>query len=85
MQSRHATQQELELIHTHEHVNLMTSTSALSENELLSMQDNYKSIYLHPKSNEAALLAAGSLLQVSGMIMSEIEGYSISFIKLSNF
>ncbi|XP_069991653.1 uncharacterized protein HDAC6 isoform X4 [Penaeus vannamei] len=64
LQSRYATQQELELIHTHEHVNLMASTSAQSEKELLSMQDKYKSIYLHPKSNEAALLAAGSLLQV---------------------
>lgn len=77
MQSRYATQQELELIHTHEHVNLMASTSAQSEKELLSMQDKYKSIYLHPKSNEAALLAAGSLLQVSGMIVSEIERYNI--------
>ncbi|XP_042878465.1 histone deacetylase 6-like isoform X3 [Penaeus japonicus] len=64
LKSRYATQQELELIHTSEHVNLMTSTSLLSEQELMSMQEKYKSIYLHPKSNDAALLAAGSLLQV---------------------
>ncbi|XP_071547214.1 uncharacterized protein HDAC6 isoform X2 [Panulirus ornatus] len=64
LQSRKATRAEVGLVHTKDHIDLMYSMEALSEEELQSLQENYKSIYLHPKSNVAALLAVGSLLQV---------------------
>lgn len=64
-QSRKATREEVELIHTKDHIDLMYSMEALSEEDLQSLQEKYRSIYLNPKSNDAALLAVGSLLQVS--------------------
>lgn len=47
----------------------MSKIGSLTEAELQSLQETYKSIYLHPKSNDAAMLAAGSLLQVSVQIL----------------
>ncbi|XP_050705883.1 histone deacetylase 6-like [Eriocheir sinensis] len=42
----------------------MFSLQAQREEELQTLQENYKSVYLHPATNVCALLSAGSLLQV---------------------
>ncbi|XP_050703240.1 uncharacterized protein LOC126988896 isoform X2 [Eriocheir sinensis] len=53
-------------MHSQEHVAFMFSLQAQREEELQTLQENYKSVYLHPATNVCALLSAGSLLQ-SGM------------------
>ncbi|XP_050687799.1 histone deacetylase 6-like isoform X2 [Eriocheir sinensis] len=64
LQSRVAQREEVELVHSKEHVALMFSLEAQGEEELQILQENYKSVYLHPTTNACALLSAGSLLQV---------------------
>ncbi|KAG7171304.1 histone deacetylase 6-like [Homarus americanus] len=64
LKSRRATREEVELVHTKDHVDFMFNIGSLSQKELESLQDKYKSIYFHSMSNDAALLASGSLLQV---------------------
>ncbi|XP_050708611.1 polyamine deacetylase HDAC10-like [Eriocheir sinensis] len=66
MFSLQAQGEEVELTHSQEHVAFMFSLQAQGEEELQTMQENYKSVYLHPATNACALLSAGSLLQVRG-------------------
>ncbi|KAK8746020.1 hypothetical protein OTU49_017225, partial [Cherax quadricarinatus] len=70
LQSRRATREEVELVHTKEHVDFMYNMGSLSEEELKHLQDKYTSIYFHAMSNDAALLAVGSLLQVVDSVCS---------------
>ncbi|XP_076053921.1 histone deacetylase 6 isoform X2 [Oratosquilla oratoria] len=63
LQSRKAKKEELELVHSKSHVKLMSELRSMKPRELHQMQYNYNSIYFHPDTNQAALLAAGSILQ----------------------
>ncbi|XP_045138133.1 histone deacetylase 6-like isoform X3 [Portunus trituberculatus] len=64
LQSRRAQHEEVELVHTKEHVEFMYKLESMDEEELQILQESYKSVYLHPKTNDCALLSAGCLLQV---------------------
>jgi acetoin utilization deacetylase AcuC-like enzyme len=64
MQARSVSEDELLLLHTQEHISLMQETASMKLCELARKQDDFRSIYLHPGSYEAACLAAGSVLQV---------------------
>ncbi|XP_063863444.1 histone deacetylase 6-like isoform X3 [Scylla paramamosain] len=64
LQSRRAQREEVELVHTKEHMEFMYKLESMDEEELQILQESYKSVYLHPKTNDCALLSAGSLLQV---------------------
>lgn len=59
-----ATEEEILLVHTQSHVNDMKDTSNMTVEELNKKGSTYDSIYLHPKSYECALMAAGSVLEV---------------------
>lgn len=61
--SRSATHEELCLVHSPEHVELMKNTVEQSE-DLKESGDRYNSVYFHPKTFECAALAAGSVLTV---------------------
>ncbi|XP_050704002.1 polyamine deacetylase HDAC10-like [Eriocheir sinensis] len=56
--------EEVELTHSQEHMAFMFSLQAQGEEELQTLQENYKSVYLHPATYACALLSAGSLLRV---------------------
>lgn len=58
------SEEELLLLHTQEHINLMQETACMKLQELAKKQDDFRSVYLHPGSYQAACLAAGSVLQV---------------------
>ncbi|XP_039279130.1 histone deacetylase 6 [Nilaparvata lugens] len=87
--SRKATEEELLLVHSSEHVGQMKSVGSIplpaeaNEKEWreLSKEESYKSIYLHPKSYDSALLAAGSLLQVVDSVMNGESGSGIAVIR----
>jgi acetoin utilization deacetylase AcuC-like enzyme len=64
MQARSALQEELLLLHTQKHIKLMQETACMKLKELEEKQDDFRSVYLHPDSYQAACLAAGSVLQV---------------------
>ncbi|XP_064091423.1 uncharacterized protein LOC135205071 isoform X2 [Macrobrachium nipponense] len=70
LESRRATREEIEAVHTRDHVDLMFSLNTLSNENIRNLQETYKSVYLHPSSNDAALLSSGSLLQVVDSVCS---------------
>lgn len=45
----------------------MYGLESMGEEELQILQESYMSVYLHPKTNDCALLSAGCLLQVPKM------------------
>ncbi|XP_055609867.1 histone deacetylase 6 isoform X2 [Uranotaenia lowii] len=62
LKSRHATTDELCLVHSRQNVSMVRRT--VEKDEMKQVADKFNSIYLHPKTFECATLAAGSVLQV---------------------
>ncbi|XP_055682363.1 histone deacetylase 6 isoform X4 [Lutzomyia longipalpis] len=60
--SRHATLEELELVHSPEHVRLMKES--VERKDLKAFGERYNSVYFHSSTWTCATLAAGSVLQV---------------------
>uniref|UniRef100_A0A1A9VF79 Histone deacetylase n=1 Tax=Glossina austeni TaxID=7395 RepID=A0A1A9VF79_GLOAU len=65
--SRFATVDEICLVHTRAHVNLMRRLCA--EDKLQDIGAKYNSVYFHPKTFDCASLAAGSVLQVVDKVL----------------
>ncbi|CAL8109628.1 unnamed protein product [Orchesella dallaii] len=64
LQPREATEDELLLIHTEEHVRKMKGTQKMTARDLYKFKENFNSIYFNNHSYKCALVAAGSILQV---------------------
>jgi histone deacetylase 6 len=62
LKSRHATTDELCLVHSRQHVNMIRKT--VEKAELKENGDKFNSVYFHPKTYECATMAAGSVLEV---------------------
>ncbi|KAF9157216.1 Histone deacetylase hda1 [Actinomortierella ambigua] len=62
--TREATTEELELVHSDDHIVTITKTSAMSKDELLNVANQYNSIYLNQTSAFCARLSCGSLLEL---------------------
>ncbi|XP_055626253.1 histone deacetylase 6 isoform X1 [Toxorhynchites rutilus septentrionalis] len=62
LQPRHATTDELCLVHSRQNVNVVRRT--VERDEMKQVADKFNSVYFHPKTFECATLAAGSVLQV---------------------
>jgi len=71
VESREATRKELEWLHDHDHLNKMEASTTMERHELNELEVHYdiKDIYLCPETQKAALLAAGSALQVVESIL----------------
>uniref|UniRef100_A0A1B0FCJ5 Histone deacetylase n=1 Tax=Glossina morsitans morsitans TaxID=37546 RepID=A0A1B0FCJ5_GLOMM len=65
--SRFATIDEICLVHTRAHVNLMRRICG--EDKLQDVGAKYNSVYFHPKTFDCASLAAGSVLQVVDKVL----------------
>lgn len=78
--SRSATQEELSLIHSKELLDMMASTPSLAQRTLNKRAKEYDSVYLCQDSQNAALLSAGSILQVVDTILEGESscGFSVS-------
>lgn len=61
--SRHATEEEILLVHDPNHVIAMKNV-VKNVHKLNELADNFNSVYFHPKTFECATLAAGSVLQM---------------------
>lgn len=59
---RYATTNEICLVHTRAHVNLIRRIA--DKAELNNISSNYNSVYFHPKTFDCATLAAGCVLQI---------------------
>ncbi|XP_045552485.1 histone deacetylase 6 isoform X3 [Salmo salar] len=80
VEARAASNEELRLVHTKEHVDLMRSTQHMDEDQLKTLADSYDSVYIHPESYTCASLAVGSVLQLVDKVMtSELQnGFSVA-------
>lgn len=63
-QARLASAEELETVHSAKHIKFMSNLHSKKPRELQGMQNSFESIFFHRQSNNAALLASGSLLEV---------------------
>lgn len=61
---REATEEELLLIHTPDHIRKMKGTQKMSSRDLYKFKENFNSIYFNNHSFQCALVSAGSILQV---------------------
>lgn len=66
--SRIATTDELCLVHTWKHVNMVRKTSTHTK-ELRQLSDKYNSVYFNPSTYSSAILAAGSTLEVMSKVL----------------
>nr|XP_020483398.1 histone deacetylase 6-like [Labrus bergylta] len=69
VQPREATEEELQLTHTKQYVDLMKSTQTMTEDELHTLSDKYDSVYLHPETFQVCVSAVGSVLQLVDQVM----------------
>ncbi|KAF8945651.1 Histone deacetylase hda1 [Haplosporangium gracile] len=66
--SREATQAELALIHTAEHIQVITDTAKMDKEQLLDVANSYNSIYLSAESAICARLSCGNLLELCSAV-----------------
>lgn len=67
--SRSATTDEICVVHTRQHVNMIRKT--VERIEMQEISEQFNSVYFHPKTFECATLAAGSVLQVVDAVLNE--------------
>ncbi|XP_046454451.1 histone deacetylase 6-like isoform X3 [Daphnia pulex] len=70
IQPRKATQDELLKLHTPDRIELLKGTDGSPDAEALeAISSGYDAIYIHPSTNELALLAAGSTVEMVDAIL----------------
>ncbi len=80
IESRHATEGEIELCHTRSYIEKLKTLKEKSEEELKNMSKNMDSVYYHSETYECALLATGCILNVVDQVCSKkyTNGVSVS-------
>ncbi|XP_058444498.1 histone deacetylase 6 isoform X2 [Malaya genurostris] len=79
LKSRHATTDELCLVHSRQHVNLVRRT--VEREEMKQVADKFNSVYFHPKTFECATLAAGSVLQVVDEVLNGLSRSGVCIVR----
>ncbi|XP_026287181.1 histone deacetylase 6 isoform X1 [Frankliniella occidentalis] len=79
--SRVATEEELLLVHTQDHVSAMQSLATKSEDELDKQQKKMRSVYLHNSSYESASVAAGCVFQVVDAVLSGESASGVAVVR----
>ncbi|XP_068601477.1 histone deacetylase 6 [Brachionichthys hirsutus] len=69
VEPREATEEELLLVHTKRYVDLMRSTQTMTDGERRTLSEAYDSVFIHPESFQAGVLAVGSVLQLVDQVM----------------
>lgn len=70
IQPRKATSEELLKLHTPDRIELLKGTDGSPDAEALeAISSGYDAIYIHPSTNELALLAAGSTVEIVDAIL----------------
>ncbi|XP_043222780.1 histone deacetylase 6-like [Amphibalanus amphitrite] len=68
--ARHATEEELQLCHSPEHIQRLRQLCERGEPEQLRQEaDKHDSVYLHPATFQCASLAAGSALELTDQVL----------------
>ncbi|XP_067008201.1 histone deacetylase 6 isoform X1 [Anabrus simplex] len=81
LQSRSATKEELLLLHSKAHIEQMEEAKNLKLKELNKLEENFRSLYLHPASYDSACLSAGCLLQVVDSVLNGESRSGIAIVR----
>ncbi len=81
LQTRKATDEELLLVHDSSHVENMKAVEEMGQKEREDVADKLDSIYFNEHSYNAALLAAGNLLQVVDSVCNEEAQSGVAVIR----
>ncbi|NWX99061.1 HDA10 deacetylase, partial [Nothoprocta ornata] len=68
--AREASEEEILLVHSSEHLEVAKSTQTMNEEELKSVSGNYDAFFFHPSTYRCAKLAVGASLQLVDSVMS---------------
>ncbi|XP_015795334.1 histone deacetylase 6 isoform X2 [Tetranychus urticae] len=72
LQPRPASKKEILYIHTEDHFEKMKITETIDDPvELEELSSKYDAVYFHPKTNELALLAAGSTIELIDAVLED--------------
>ncbi|CAO1355069.1 unnamed protein product [Diamesa tonsa] len=77
--SRVATNEELLLVHSKEHVEAMTEI--VKQDDLHAAAYRYNSVYLHPKTFESATVSTGSILQVVDEVLNGLSRSGVCVVR----
>eukprot|EP00239_Pterosperma_sp_CCMP1384_P001913 CAMPEP_0197851368 /NCGR_PEP_ID=MMETSP1438-20131217/17903_1 /TAXON_ID=1461541 /ORGANISM="Pterosperma sp., Strain CCMP1384" /LENGTH=532 /DNA_ID=CAMNT_0043464949 /DNA_START=219 /DNA_END=1817 /DNA_ORIENTATION=+ len=72
VESKVATMEQLQLVHTERHCEITTEFGDYSNKELRFMAKRYNSVYLNEHSTDCALLAAGSVVNVVEQVVTGV-------------
>ncbi|KAL0279876.1 UNVERIFIED_CONTAM: hypothetical protein PYX00_001345 [Menopon gallinae] len=78
---RLAAKKEILLAHKESYVMEIEKTANLSQDELNTMSNTYESVYLHQKTYECALMAAGSLIQVVDRVINRAVRSGVAIVR----
>ncbi|KAK7863370.1 hypothetical protein R5R35_004338 [Gryllus longicercus] len=81
LKARSVTQEELLLLHSKQHIDQIVGTKNMKFRDLHKMQENFRSVYLHPDTYDSACLAAGSLLQVVDSVLNGESQSGIAIVR----
>ncbi|NWU96760.1 HDA10 deacetylase, partial [Upupa epops] len=68
--AREASEEEILLVHSLEHLEVAKSTQTMNEEELKRVSGNYDAFFFHPNTYRCARLAVGATLQLVDAVMS---------------
>ncbi|NXT82687.1 HDA10 deacetylase, partial [Zapornia atra] len=68
--AREGSEEEIQLVHSSEHVEVAKSTQTMNEEELKRVSGNYDAFFFHPSTYRCAKLAVGATLQLVDAVMS---------------
>uniref|UniRef100_A0A8B9RQ97 Histone deacetylase 10 n=1 Tax=Accipiter nisus TaxID=211598 RepID=A0A8B9RQ97_9AVES len=68
--AREASQEEILLVHSSEHLEVAKSTQTMNEEELKKVSGNYDAFFFHPNTYCCARLAVGATLELVDAVMS---------------
>lgn len=77
--SRVATEEELLLVHTPAHVNLMKAI--VTTQDLHEAGEKFNSVYFHPSTYECAIVSAGSVLQVVDEVLNGLSRSGVCVVR----
>uniref|UniRef100_A0A672IMB2 Protein deacetylase HDAC6 n=1 Tax=Salarias fasciatus TaxID=181472 RepID=A0A672IMB2_SALFA len=69
VEPRDATEEELLLAHTKQHVDTIRATQTMTQSELQTLSETFDSVYLHPETFSVCVSAVGSVLQLVDRVM----------------
>ncbi|XP_015587407.1 histone deacetylase 6 isoform X1 [Cephus cinctus] len=81
LQGRVATEEELLLAHSKDHIDIIKKTADTKLRDLVKQASDLNSVYLHPETWTSACVSAGSLLQVVDSVLNSESQSGVAIVR----